>query len=37
MVRRRAAVIAASSVGPSTPWFQERLLLVPSRFSSPLA
>ncbi len=27
----------ASSVSPSTPWFQERLSSVPSRLSSPFA
>ncbi len=34
---RRSARTAASSVSPSTPQFQERLLSVPSRLSSPLA
>ena len=35
--RRRSATIFLSSVSPSTPWFQDRLLSVPSRLSSPLA
>ena len=35
--RARAATIAGSSLGPSTPWFQERLSSVPSRLCSPLA
>src|SRR4029453_10069428 len=35
--RARRASTALSSVGPSTPQFQDRLWLSPSRFSSPLA
>jgi hypothetical protein len=35
--RRRSATIAGSSVGPSTPWFHERLSSVPSRLPSPFA
>ena len=35
--RSRSARIAGSSVGPSTPWLNERLFELPSRLSSPLA
>ncbi len=35
--RSRSASTAASSVGPSTPQFQERLLALPSLLSSPFA
>ena len=35
--RSRRASMSGSSVGPSTPWFQDRLWLSPSRLSSPLA
>ena len=35
--RRRSATISGSSVGPSTPWFHERLSSVPSRLPSPFA
>ena len=35
--RLRSAFTLRSSVGPSTPQFQGRLLLSPSRLSSPLA
>ena len=35
--RARASRISGSSVGPSTPWFHERLWLSPSLLSSPLA
>src|SRR4029077_13703072 len=35
--RARSALMAGSSVGPSTPQFQERLSSVPSLFSSPFA
>ena len=35
--RSRSAWISPSSVGPSTPWFHDRLWLSPSRLSSPLA
>ena len=35
--RSRSALIAASSVGPSTPWFHERLNDSPSWLASPLA
>ena len=35
--RSRRSLIAGSSVGPSTPQFQLRLLFSPSRFSSPFA
>jgi hypothetical protein len=33
----RSLRISGSSVGPSAPQFHDRLLSVPSRFSSPLA
>src|SRR4051812_39137614 len=33
----RSALILGSSVGPSTPQFQDTLLVLPSRLSSPLA
>src|SRR5437899_11622934 len=33
----RNALIFGSSVGPSTPWFHDKLLLSPSWFFSPLA
>jgi hypothetical protein len=36
-VRARIRSTSASSVGPSTPWFHERLWLSPSLPSSPLA
>ena len=35
--RSRKAMISLSSVGPSAPQFQERLLELPSRLPSPLA
>ena len=35
--RARSALISGSSVGPSTPWFHDRLCDSPSRLSSPLA
>ena len=35
--RSRSACTSTSSVGPSTPWFHERLWLSPSALSSPLA
>src|SRR5215207_9738971 len=35
--RKRRAWISGSSVGPSAPWFQDRLCECPSRFSSPFA
>ena len=35
--RSRSSMIAGSSVGPSTPWFQEWLSFAPSLLSSPLA
>ena len=35
--RSRSASTSGSSVGPSTPWFHDRLWLSPSLLSSPLA
>jgi hypothetical protein len=35
--RARSSLILTSSVGPSAPWFQDRLWSWPSRLSSPLA
>src|SRR5919112_2150799 len=35
--RSRSALISPLSVGPSTPWFHDRLWLSPSRLPSPLA
>ena len=36
MAFRRVAWIAGSSVGPSVPWLNDRLVSAPSRFCSPL-
>src|SRR5690606_6292307 len=37
MALRRTARMCGSSVGPSTPWLNERFVSAPSRPSSPLA